>query len=120
MTEREKLIDLIQNAVGGCARHWAEVIADHLLSNGVIVPPCKVGDVIYYIDKEDKTITNFIVTSIEEDILEKGLTSTVIQFKDVNGFQNFNYQFSDWHFNEVVFFTKEEAEKALKERSEGE
>lgn len=37
MTEREKLIELIQNAVNGCARHWAEVIADHLLSNGVKV-----------------------------------------------------------------------------------
>lgn len=35
---RDKLIELIQNAVGGCARHWAELIADHLLSNGVSVP----------------------------------------------------------------------------------
>lgn len=32
---RDKLIDLIQGAVGGCARHWAELIADHLLENGV-------------------------------------------------------------------------------------
>ena len=34
---RDRLIELIQNAVGGCARHWAEVISDHLLANGVIV-----------------------------------------------------------------------------------
>ena len=38
MTDREKLIELIQNAVNGCARHWAEIIADYLLANGVIVP----------------------------------------------------------------------------------
>lgn len=44
---RDRLIELIQNAVGGCARHWAKIIADHLLANGVIVPPCKVGDFVY-------------------------------------------------------------------------
>ena len=32
---RNKLIELIQNAVGGCARHWAELIADALIANGV-------------------------------------------------------------------------------------
>ncbi len=32
---RDKLIELIQNAVGGCARHWAELIADALIANGV-------------------------------------------------------------------------------------
>ena len=25
---KEKLVEIIQNSVGGCARHWAEVIAD--------------------------------------------------------------------------------------------
>lgn len=35
---REKLIGLIQNAVDGCARNWAEVIADNLIHNGIIVP----------------------------------------------------------------------------------
>ena len=24
-----------------------EILADHLLKNGVIVPPCKVGDMVY-------------------------------------------------------------------------
>lgn len=35
MNDREKMIELIQDAVGGCARHWAKQIADHLLANGV-------------------------------------------------------------------------------------
>ena len=34
---REKLIELIQSAVGGCAEYWAMVIADHLIANGVTV-----------------------------------------------------------------------------------
>ena len=34
MADREKLIELIQSAVGGCARYWAELIADILIANG--------------------------------------------------------------------------------------
>ena len=34
---REKLIELIQSAVGGCAEYWAMVIADYLISNGVTI-----------------------------------------------------------------------------------
>ena len=37
MTQREKLIELIIASVDGCARHWAEIIADYLLANGVTV-----------------------------------------------------------------------------------
>lgn len=47
MTDRERLIELIQNSVNGCARHWAGIIADYLLANGVIVPVrCK--DCVYF------------------------------------------------------------------------
>ena len=34
---REKLIELIQSAVDGCATYWAGLIADHLIANGVTV-----------------------------------------------------------------------------------
>ena len=37
MDVREKLVEIIQNSVGDCARHWAEVIADGLIVNGVTV-----------------------------------------------------------------------------------
>ena len=37
MDVMEKLVEIIQNSVGGCARHWAEVIADGLIANGVTV-----------------------------------------------------------------------------------
>ena len=37
MDVREKLIEIIQNSVGGCARNWAEVIADGLIAHGVTV-----------------------------------------------------------------------------------
>ena len=40
MDVREKLVEIIQNSVGGCARHWAEVIADGLIANGATVQEC--------------------------------------------------------------------------------
>ena len=43
---KEEIIKLIQDAVGGCARNWAEVIADKLISEGM-TPPCKPGDEVW-------------------------------------------------------------------------
>ena len=37
MSDREKLIELIQEAVGGTSSYWAGLIADHLLQNGVVL-----------------------------------------------------------------------------------
>ena len=43
--KRNRLIELIQSAVGGCARNWAELIADNLLNNGVtFATDINVGD----------------------------------------------------------------------------
>lgn len=41
MTDTERLTDMIQDAVGGCARHWARLIAEHLIEQGVTLPPAK-------------------------------------------------------------------------------
>lgn len=39
---RDRLVELIQNSVDGCASYWAELIADHLIANGVVpVVRCK-------------------------------------------------------------------------------
>ncbi len=47
---RERLIELLEST-----RYWgsgtSEEIADYLLANGVIVPKCKVGDMVYVVDK---------------------------------------------------------------------
>jgi hypothetical protein len=63
MTDRERLIELIQSAdisLFGTDKPFAEVYADHLLANGVIVPPCKVGDKVYYISAVGNIIENEI------------------------------------------------------------
>ena len=52
MAQREKLIELIIASVNGCARHWAEIITDYLLTNGVVVPLCRAGDWIYVLPSD--------------------------------------------------------------------
>ena len=49
---RDRLIELLEKHVllkYFLGRMQVEKLADYLLVNGVIVPPCKVGDTVYYI-----------------------------------------------------------------------
>lgn len=107
MTDREQLIDLIQNAVGGCAKHWAEVIADHLLANGVIVPPCKVGVNVYFAGLGRGEC---LCGELKSYCLDSHLWFNC----HYDGGLNYWHPIED--FGTRVFLTKEEAEQALKER----
>lgn len=72
MTDRERLIELIKDLapdlVAKCpdccdtCTHGDCVgkLADHLLANGVIVPPAMVGDKVYYISAVGNIIENEI------------------------------------------------------------
>lgn len=98
---RERLIELIQDSVHGCARHWAEVIADHLIENGVIVPPCKVGQTVYCI-RYDKARKPFV----------KPLAVLTVTVWGKGKFTVFTTKEEFWCA--TAFPTREEAEKALK------
>ena len=61
MNQRDRLIELLQKEIEivegrlkGCKLKLdlfgAKHIADSLLQNGVIVPPCKVGDIVYVLE----------------------------------------------------------------------
>ena len=107
---RDRLIELIQDAVNGCARHWAEIIADYLIANGVILPPCKVGDKLYEITSR-KTISEYQVTAIHIELF-----GIFVDWKITQGFVD--RYISDMPAGEIgktVFLTREEAENALKE-----
>lgn len=112
MTERERLIDMIYNADEACTLSWAEIIADHLLSKGVIAPPCKLGDVVYDISyqiEDSSNIIPFEVTKIElgQDLNRyhiKRMGSGVID------------EIYDDDFGTTIFLSPEEAEQALKAR----
>ena len=93
-----------------------EQIADAFLAEGVIVPPCKVGQTCYKV--WDGEILEIKVVSIMYEPLPA--YSYAIRFNSLgvlcllpDGSRNEKYSWND------VFLTREEAEKALAERSEG-
>ena len=128
MTERERLIKLIEQCschysppcTGECCEcHNVEMydrniehIADHLLANGVIVPPCKVGDMVYRIGKG-----NEIIKALVADWKKEAAGDWLFRaFYSVNG-SSVTILFSDRNIGKTVFLTREEAEKALEEMS---
>ena len=105
MTDRDRLIELIQDIKDCNPTNWhkPEFMADSLLANGVIVPPCKVGDYVRF-----KGLTSlwqvdaihYYREGLPQISVTNGKTTTTV---------------TDDGMFEV--FTKEEAEQALKERS---
>ena len=88
-----------------------EDIADHLLANGVIVPPCKVGNYIYYPWHYDD---NSGVAILEVDkIVIKG--ETLVFILDPESDMPMPCWFSMDDFGKTVFATRDEAERALRE-----
>ena len=89
-------------------------MADYLIQNGVIVPPCKVGDVVYNI--ESLSIRTLKVVSIhlsdEGSIRHKKYKS---HFVAIETNSKMNGKFKLDSFGITTFRTYEEAEKKLKE-----
>lgn len=122
---RDRLIELLMNVpklpVIVCGRaigktyQTAANIADHLLANGVIVPPCKVGDTLYflynspYADKPDLTPRIYKTNDWYFEVDKAGIA---INTSDIHSFN----KVYDYVLGKTVFLTREEAEKALKER----
>ena len=105
--QRDRLIELISQAknIDGyatpCSMKRDSLIADHLLANGVIVPPCKVGDVIYHL----YPIQGIVAKKVKR--IQYG--SYGLMIADGNGV------FHSDVIGKTVFLTKEEAEEKLKE-----
>ncbi len=125
MSDRDRLIELKRQAVnyaqekaderGGLVCIDDEV--DYLLANGVIVPPCKVGDIVYYIHetfydneymkaKEDEIDFSHIIKVVERPNCKTNLMLEKAQF---------DWLLMDSWLKGDVFLAKEEAEQALKE-----
>jgi hypothetical protein len=114
-----------------------ERIADHLLANGIIVPPCKVGDMVYAITEKHpcyacRTVADYCLKDCHsfgnrtELVVKEGLVEAMLFFSNSNEMRiaipttehlmrhYITKRLSD--FGKTVFLTREEAEKALAER----
>ena len=85
-------------------------LADYLLANGVIVPLCKVGDIIWVKDYE----RNCEIQKAEIIAILKNRYGTYIRY-EYPAFRGQVYARNVEYIGKDVFLTKEEAEKALKE-----
>ena len=116
---KEKLSNMIQNAVDGCAKYWADLIADRLLSEGVIVPPCKVGDVVWVLNQSRDAIYGNKVVCIK--IRGESPNKNTIRVEHHNRVAEASYRKYTWsQIGKQVFLSKEDAQKALAERGENE
>ena len=124
MTDRERLIEILK--LGSCPspylcdenckyanleRCYEERTADLLLEHGVVLLPCKVGDRLYEVTGR-KTVSVYKVRAIRVELF--GL---FIEWDIVEGFvwQSLSGINAD-EIGKTVFLTREEAERALKER----
>lgn len=110
MTERERLIELLMQGAFNCSRSkWRAVfIADFLLENGVCVPPVNENDTVYII------LLNKVIPL---DVIYVNLYQKQFFYKGIHG-THLSYTFKTDDIGKNVFMTREEAEKALKEREE--
>jgi hypothetical protein len=115
MTDRERLVERIQISVPPSSSHWAEVIADELLADGWMRPPCKVGQTVYYFSHRPFNLSvqaNTVYEAIVVRIVTTSLgTQLVIQIRNEYGCTEVP-DIRSW--GKTVFGTREEAEKALR------
>lgn len=125
---KEKLIELLMSAERNAeeqgffnchrSKAKAECIADYLLANGVIPIPCKVGDTVY-------AFCEMLGVILEYKVVGIGITEIAMQYEayaytkeeDIL-IDNIDYETDD--IGKTIFLTREEAEKALREREQNE
>ena len=86
-------------------------IIDECLANGVIVPPCKVGQTVYCLIQG---FDNPLKANVKRIVIQE---SGVVISCSVLGYFGQSYMATD--FGKTVFLTKEEAEEKLKEWGSG-
>lgn len=102
---RERLIELIANepnSVDSIVAH-----ADYLLANGVIVPPCKAGDVCYPLPRYR---TPLVERKISRITYSK--RNIIIGYYENDG--QYRPPLRTRILGEDIFLTREDAERALK------
>ena len=121
MNCKDRLVELIEDTLQewecDVSEKTISEIAEHLIENGVIVPPCKVGDEIWVVEEDDITCYMFLAKS-------KGCVIATSWINDYDLDETIEYHIAETQDNldtdlvvfpdEYCFATKEEAEKKLK------
>lgn len=112
MSERERLIELLKEVYPKTRyipmEECREKIADYLLDNGVIVPPCKIGDRVWGIRRFH-----------DVERVQEGIVNEMYFLKDMR-LQIVIKSVCRGTFGEKIFSSREEAEAASKARQKNE
>ena len=107
---RERLIEILKKTFGEQYEKRRLITlqhtADYLLANGVIVPPCKAGDTVWFDTWEKNGTINIGIQPHQVDQIDVVLVCGAKKLVPTKIY--------DWKIGKTVFLTKEEAEKALK------
>ncbi len=121
MTELERMMCLIlslgdallkkQDILSWPSDKKLEFVAKYLLKNGVILPPCKVGQTVYFM--HDDEISEAKVISIEINLYTNPrLWISLEYYSPIFGTCEYKSRV-DLMLGKTVFLTREEAEAAL-------
>ena len=109
---RHEAMKLSKNASSDIERDM--IFADYLLANGVIVPPCKVGDTVYVVDGSADEVAIGVITHLEYNIYTTPREWIAIRVEHpIFGLRHIKEKV-DLAIGKTVFLTREEAERALK------
>lgn len=115
MTERERLIEIFKkikykayenaieaNFIDQFSDYALNIIVDEFFKNGIIVPPCKVGDKVYQYDNGGRIYESEVVWFYYDK-----------DYKRVVYDCNSELAFSEEAIGKSVYLSREEAAKAL-------
>ena len=114
MTDKERLTNIIHNAQNkylNLLKFESSILADYLLANGIIVPPCKVGDTVYtsYDHLSHKQTNEMLKCKVV--FIGFGEDGNHINIVDNYGhLHSMNFEI----FDKTVFLNREEAAKELR------
>ena len=124
---RDRLIELLTDNLPHCDNplqdtydEIVERLANHLIENGTILPPCKVGDTVYFFSSVLEEVCESKVIKIEQNYYTPSnpFWFSIEYLSKQIGTQVIHIPINQ-AIGKTVFLTREDAEKALRER-EGE
>ena len=116
--QRERLVELLDNLPNG--ELLTKDVADYLMSNNVVVLPCKAGDTVHSFSADFGVVLPYLVGALYIGYLGK---SGVYYSYEANChdpetdelLDEIDFESED--IGKTVFLSRSEAEKALKERN---
>lgn len=109
--QRKRLIELLSKPIfPKIGVDPAEVVADYLLDNGLIVTPCKVGDTVYFPMETNGECEPYVDVGT---VFSIGIDERHTMWISVSYESGLRYYHTSDGFGKTVFLTREEAEKAL-------